>query len=215
MSKDIRVLIVDDHMVVRTGLAQVLNDAEGVHVVAEAASGEEAVYLAQQHRPDIVIVDLKMAGMGGVEATRLMVQANNAGAVIGLTTFSDAEHIQAMQNAGAKGYLLKEALSDDIVAAIHRVHSGHSVFPMPDEQSAPPPNVEQAEAQPSLGDQQKRVLALMIKGLTNPEIAAHLGLSRATIGYHVSAILRKLQVSNRSEAVAQAVRHELVSESDI
>jgi DNA-binding NarL/FixJ family response regulator len=214
MTDPIRILIVDDHQIVRKGLVQLFTDSADMQVVGEAASGVEALALSPKLRPDIVFMDLKMNGLSGIETTRALDISGTVGAIIGLSTFSDAANIQAMREAGARGYVPKDALADEILAAARRVHGGETVFP-------DLPEVETAGLHPSglstaaqLGVQQKRVLALMTKGLTNPEIAQQLDVSRTTISYHVSAILRKLEVSNRSEAVAVALQEGVIGNGD-
>lgn len=212
MTETIKVLIADDHEMVRAGLYQLLTHDTEIEVVGQAATGEEAIFLASQTNPDIVLMDVRMAGLGGVEATRAITQTKSAGAVIGLSTFSQPALVDAMREAGAHGYVLKEALTQDILAAIRSVHQGGFLFTQEPPKAETKPDPDPAT---DIGPQQRRVLALMTKGLTNPEIAGQMGISRATVSYHVSAILRKLDVSNRAEAVAIAVRDQLVSEADL
>lgn len=200
-------------MMVRAGLSQMLGRAAEIEIVGAASSGEEAIYLAQKTQPNIVLMDVRMAGLGGIEATRALTKSGSVGAVIGLSTFSDAADISGMREAGAKGYVMKEALTSDILEAIRRVQAGELLFP--EEICEPASTATASNTPPNLGQQQRRVLALMTKGLTNPEIAAQLSVSRPTVSYHVSAILRKLDVSNRAEAVALAIRDGLVSDADI
>lgn len=215
----IRILLADDHMVVRKGLRHVLESTPGLHVIDEAESGEEALSLCQKHKPDIVLMDVQMDGMGGIEATRLLLQYHPEVCVIGLSTFSDPDVISAMKSAGAKGYLLKDVSANELSDAILSVHRGETAFSLTLRRLAndavnTASDPETAKAVFTMGSQQKRVLALLTKGFTNPEIAAHLGLSIPTARYHVSAILQKFDVSNRVEAVAMAVRLGLISESD-
>jgi DNA-binding NarL/FixJ family response regulator len=214
MTDPIRILIVDDHQIVRKGLVQLFTDCAGMEVVGEAASGVEALALSPKLRPDIVFMDLKMNGLSGIETTRALYISGTVGAIIGLSTFSDAANIQAMREAGAMGYVPKDALADEILDAARRVHAGETVFPeLPDYETAGQ-NPSGLSTAAQLGVQQKRVLALMTKGLTNPEIAQQLDVSRTTISYHVSAILRKLEVSNRSEAVAVALQEGVIGNGD-
>ncbi len=218
-SKEIRVLLVDDHLVVRKGLLHVLNAADEINVVGEAENGEEALYLCQKLQPDIILMDVKMAGLGGVETARLIAQHHQASRIIGLSTFAQPDIIHSMISAGAKGYLLKDVSATELANAIRKVHGGEMHVPedLPDPKSMIDEfdaSSDKPEKQIELGEQQKKVLALMTKGFTNPEIAEKLGLSSPTARYHVSAILRKLDVSNRSEAVAMAIRMNLISSSD-
>lgn len=215
----IRVLLVDDHLVVRKGLVHVLNSADTVEVVGEAENGEEALYLCQKLKPDIVVMDVKMDGMGGVEAARLIAEHHPSSRILALSTFAKPKIVDAMMEAGAGGYLLKDASAAEMCDAITRVHDGEVLLPdTPSKGVAVQPKPEDEagfnEVHTALGEQQKKVLALMTKGFTNPEIAEQLGVSKTTARYHVSAILRKLDVSNRSEAVAVAIRSDLINSSD-
>lgn len=216
-TKQIRVLIADDHLILRKGLAEVIEAAETLTLVGEAGSGEEAVYLAKELTPDIVLMDVQMAGLGGIEATSLIVRHSANSRVVGLSTFADSATIDKMMSEGASAYLIKDISAEDLVEAIQQVHSGSTLCPEIGSETAHVavlshgnPPIEVAE----LGPQQIRVLALMTKGFTNPEIGDQIGISRATVSYHVSAILQKLDVSNRAEAVALAVRENLISEKD-
>lgn len=216
----IRVLLTDDHPVVRKGIAQVFETSGDIEVVGEAETGEEALFLCGKLNPDVVIMDVKMDGLGGVETTRLISRHHAAVAVIGLSTFPQQDIVSAMEEAGASGYLLKDVSADELTQAVRRVRAGEKVF---SENLRTRQNIETDRLQSGarstetykIGDQQKRVLVLMTKGLTNAEIAEQLGVSTPTARYHVSAILKKLDVSNRSEAVAIAMRERLVSEADL
>lgn len=215
---DIKILLVDDHMVVRKGIGLVLQDVPDLSICAEAESGEEALMMCTKVQPNVVLMDVKMNGLGGVEATRLITQYHPQVKVLGLSTFANAEIVEEMFKAGAGGYLLKDVSSADLVQAIRRVFRGETVRPDEYSELSPEPaQVETAGDDPeifALGEQQKRVLALLTKGLTNPEIAEQIGISISTVRYHVSAILRKLDASNRSEATAFAIRNNLVSAED-
>lgn len=215
----IRVLLVDDHLVVRKGLVHVLSAVADIEVIAEAENGEEALFLCQKLKPDIIVMDVKMDGMGGVAATRHIADHNPYARIIGLSTFAHPETVNAMIEAGAKGYLLKDLSGAELSEAIRRVHDGEILTPdalieSTTDQAGPVSDEDFRKVHDNLGEQQKRVLALMTKGFTNPEIAEHLHISKPTARYHVSAILRKLDVSNRSEAVAVAIRSKLVSPDD-
>lgn len=219
-TEDIRIMLVDDHMVVRKGLFHVLDSIEGLSVVAEAESGEEALYLCRKLKPDVVIMDVKMEGVSGIEATRLIALHHPSARILGLSTFAHRDVVLEMLAAGAHGYLLKDVSAGDLAKSVRRIHAGETL-PMPDLNESPdaePQSSLKRETQEPLvemGEQQMRVLALMTKGFTNPEIATHMCVSLSTARYHVSAILQKLDVSNRSEAVAFAIRTNLVDENDI
>lgn len=215
----IKILLADDHMVVRKGLVHVLESAPDFDVIAEAESGEEALYLCKKHKPDIVIMDVQMEGLGGIETTRLLVEHQSAVRVVGLSTFADPTVVKDMMAAGALGYLLKDISAKELTEAIRRVHSGETVLSpglkksVDDSLVAPHPS-DDTEDHVNMGEHQRRVLALLTKGFTNPEIATYLGISQPTARYHVSAILKKFGASNRAEAVAFAIRNNLISESD-
>jgi DNA-binding NarL/FixJ family response regulator len=219
LTDPIRVLLVDDHLVVRKGLVHVLNAVRHIEVVGEAENGEEALYLGQKLKPDVIVMDVKMEGMGGVEATKLIAEHHPSSHILALSTFSQPDIVGAMMEAGAKGYLLKDVSAAELSEAIVRVYQGEVLKPgTPSEnilvQLEPTEEIDFADIHTGLGEQQKKVLALMTKGFTNPEIAEKLDISTTTARYHVSAILRKLDVSNRSEAVAVAIRSNLVDADD-
>lgn len=208
----IRILLADDHMVVRKGLIHVLGSAADIEIIAEAESGEEALFLCQKHKPDIVVMDVQMDGLGGIEATRLLIRHHSAVRVIGLSTFADPKVVSEMIAAGARGYLLKDISADELAAAVRAVYNGQTIVSEGVTTSDEP---DRGQILLDMGKQQRRVLALLTKGLTNPEIAEYLGVSMPTARYHVTAIFQKLDVSNRAEAVAVAVRKGLVSEDDL
>lgn len=217
-SKDIRIIIVDDHMVVRKGLVHVLDRAAGISIVAEADSGEKAVSLCHTLKPDMIIMDIKMEGIGGLEATRLIAQHHPSIHIVGLSTFADQYIINKMFDLGAHGYLLKDVSAQILTESIFRIHSGEKLSPTnlcKVENSDIPEDIGKKFNEPEarMGKQQQKVLVLISKGFTNPEISSHLNISLPTTKYHVSAILQKLDVSNRSEAVALAVRNNLIDEN--
>ncbi|WP_322514155.1 response regulator transcription factor [Rhodopseudomonas palustris] len=211
----IRLLLADDHPVVRAGLRHVLGTISGLSVVAEAESGEEALYLCAKHRPDIVIMDVKMAGIGGTSATRAICQTYHPGTrVLGLTTEADMTTVSQMIDAGASGLLLKTCTVNELETAIRDVLAGRIVLDPLLQKGAPRARTAAAESEITLGSQQKKVLALLVKGFTNSEIAERLGISLPTARYHVSAILVKLGASNRAEAAGLAVRLNIVGADD-
>ena len=209
----LRILLADDHMLVRMGLARVIGAHAQMELVAEAENGEEALFLCQKHRPDVVLMDVRMDGMGGVAATEAIRRYHPGARVIGLSTFHDKGTVDAMLAAGASGFLSKVVSADELADAILRVAAGETVVgPVSPAASAPPAAAKPAPV--DMGDQQRTTLALLTKGYTNPEIARYLGVSLPTARYHVSALLAKLGVSNRAEAAALAVREGLVSDED-
>jgi NarL family two-component system response regulator LiaR len=206
----IRVLIVDDHALVRSGLRFFLLAFDDLELVGEATSGEEALELCAQTRPDVVLMDLVMPGMNGATTTRVICQRWPQMQVIVLTNFQDVELVRGALQAGAMGYLLKDVSAEDLAEAIRAVHAGQPTL-APEATQA----LIEAVTQPSapghdLTAREWEVLALMVEGLSNAEIAERLVIGLSTVKFHVSNILSKLDVSSRAEAVALALQHHLV-----
>jgi DNA-binding NarL/FixJ family response regulator len=208
MTEPIRVLIADDHPLFRDGLTALLTDGPGTELTGAATNGAEAVDLARETQPDVVVMDLHMPGLNGVEATRRIVADSPHIAVLVLTMFDDDDSIFSALRAGARGYLLKGADQAQIQAAIRAAASGEIIFGsqlaarvlayFTASTPAPPP------AFPQLTEREREVLDLVAQGRANPAIAARLGLSQKTVRNHVSNILTKLQVADRAQAIVQA-----------
>ncbi|TWF81834.1 LuxR family two component transcriptional regulator [Pseudonocardia hierapolitana] len=203
----VRVVLADDHPVVRDGLRSLLASLPGVELVGEAATGREAVREAVLHRPDVVVMDLHMPDLDGIAATREIVRAVPAAAVLVLTMFDDDDSVFAAMRAGARGYLLKGAGQAEITGAIRAVAAGQAIFGpgvaarLLGYFAAPPrPDVPF----PDLTARERDVLDLIAAGLTNTAVAARLGLAAKTVANHLSAIFTKLQVAGRAEAIAVA-----------
>lgn len=198
---NIRILIADDHPVVRSGLAMIIQYAQGIETIAEASTGIEAVQLFRQHQPDVVLMDLKMPEMGGVDAIATIRQEFPNARIIVLTTYDGDEDIYRGLSAGARGYLLKNVTRQDLVCAIQRVHAGQKYIP-------PDVGARLAERMnsPQLTERERQVLLLMTEGKSNQEIATALTISEGTIKFHVNGILRKLEVSDRTQAVLVALK---------
>jgi len=203
----IRILIADDHPLFRDGLRALLDSVEDTEVVGEAATGDEVVTQAQSLQPDVILMDIKMPGNNGIEATRRIVRSQLDIKVLMLTMFDDDDSVFAAVRAGARGYLLKGARQEETLRAIRAVANGEVIFG---------PGVAQRmmqyfavarptrQAFPELSDREREILALMAQGRSNVEMADKLVLSHKTVRNHVSNILSKLQVADRAEAILTA-----------
>ncbi|WP_274363758.1 response regulator [Paenibacillus thermotolerans] len=210
----IKVLLVDDHAIVRQGLSFFLQMQPDVLVVGEAANGKEAVDKTKELQPDVVLMDLIMPEMNGIEATREIRQQPLSAKVIVLTTFADKDHVLPAIQAGAGGYLLKDTDPEQIVAAIRGVHAGQpQLHPAVAGQlmshlSEPAP--QPASSPDQLTKREKEVLCLIARGMSNKEIAAECGVAEKTVKVHVSNVLSKLGVADRTQAALYAVKHGFV-----
>ena len=206
----LRVLLVDDHAMVRRGLATFLKIYDDLELAGEAVDGKEALDLCEQTKPDVVLMDLVMPGMDGIAATRAIREQFPNVQVLALTSFKENERIQSVLEAGAIGYLLKDITADDLADAIRLAHLGRGTLAPEAAQSM----VKAANLPPAPGhdltDRERVVLALVVEGLNNTQIAAKLFVSPSTIKSHVSNILAKLGVTSRTEAATLALRHKLV-----
>ncbi len=210
----LRVILVDDHEVVRVGLRTLLGRNPDLDIVDEASSGQEAVRKALMHRPDIVVMDVRLAGMSGIEACREITQAAPAIKVIMLTSYGDDDTLFEAIAAGASGYVLKQIGSNDLVKAIETVGRGDAaldpattsrVFARMREEA----RKKEESAFSELTEQELRVLSFLAEGRTNREIADALTLGEGTVRNYVSSIFSKLHVNNRAEAAAYAAAHNI------
>jgi NarL family two-component system response regulator LiaR len=208
--KQIRVLLVDDHTVVRSGLGAVLMANDDFALVGEAGNGEEAVRLCEQLQPDVVLMDLMMPVMDGVTATKIIREKWLNINVIALTSFKEKEMVEGALKAGAISYLLKTVSAQELEAAIRLAVTGESRISPEATQVLVQAIKEPKLADFDLTDREKDILALMVEGLPNNEIASRIVISESTVKFHVSNILSKLGCASRTEAVAIALKNKLV-----
>jgi DNA-binding NarL/FixJ family response regulator len=208
----IRVILAEDHALVRQGTRRILEDNDRIEVVAEAADGEQAIALVERHDPDIAIIDIGMPGINGIEATRRIKAAHPHVGVLALTVHDDDQYVFALLDAGAAGYLLKDVDGPQLVKAVEAIHAGESVLHpaitrkvlarLVERDGEPPAPVEEP-----LTDREHEVLGLAATGMPNKDIAAALGVSVRTVEAHLSRVFHKLKVGSRTEAVLYSLRH--------
>ena len=204
-SQSIRVMVVDDHQVVRQGLVALINTEPGLMTVAEASDGQQAVELFRQHQPDITLMDLRLPVMGGVDATRIIRQEFPTARIIVLTTYDGDEDIYRALKAGAQGYLLKGVSFDDLLDAIRTVYAGARRIP-----AAVAERLAERMAGQELTGRELQVLELIVKGRSNKEISTELSISEATVKSHINSLLSKLGVNDRTQAATSALQRGIV-----
>jgi len=207
----IKVMIVDDHKVVRSGLSAFLMAYDDLELVAEADNGEKAMAMCHQHQPDVILMDLVMPKMNGAQTTEAILKNCPEMKIIALTSFKDQELVENVLKAGAIGYLLKNVEADELANAIRQAYAGKPTLAPEAAQILINASRESYKPGIHLTEREKEVLGLLVEGLTNPEIAEMLFVSKSTVKFHVSSILNKLQVSSRTEAVAKALQENLLT----
>ena len=212
-SRPVRVMIVDDHGMLRAGLRLFLAGADGLEFVGEASGGKQAIALCTQLQPDVILMDMVMPDMDGATATRIIREQFPRVQVLALTSFHEEDLVQKALQAGAIGYLLKNVSAQELTQAIYDAHAGRSTL----SQEATELLIQAARRKSShpefrLTDREREVLALIAEGLSNAEIAERLIISLSTVKFHVGNILRQLGVSSRTEAAALAWQHDLVGQ---
>lgn len=199
----IRLLVVDDHPIVRAGVVGLLDTEPDFEVAAEASSGEAAVTEAERLAPDVILMDLRMPGIGGVEAIRQIMAADPDARILVFTTYEDDDQILAAVEAGARGYLVKAAPAEELAAGIRSVFAGQTVLaPSIAAQLA---RAIQAPRAPGLSPREQEILGLVAEGLSNPDIAARLFIAESTVKTHLLNVFDKLSVSDRTRAVTRAM----------
>ena len=208
--RPVRVMLVDDHTVVRSGLGAVLMAYDDMELVGEASDGEEAVRVCERTRPDVILMDLLMPKMDGVAATQAILKACPQMKIIALTSFKEKEYVEGALKAGATGYLLKNVSAEELVSAIRKAASGQPSLSPEAAQVLIKKMNEPAEPAYDLTERERDILKLMVEGLSNADIAERLIVSQSTVKFHVSNVLSKLGATSRTEAVAIAMKHNLV-----
>jgi two-component system NarL family response regulator len=201
----IRIMVVDDHFVVRMGLTVSINVEPDMLVEAEASSGEQAIAVYRQHRPDIVLMDLKLPGLSGVDATRAICQEFPGAAIVMLSTHDGEEDIYRSLQAGARTYLLKTAARTELIDTIRTVHAGERCI-----SSAVGTRLAERMMHPELTSREIEVLGLIVRGRSNKEIASDLAIAEVTVKLHVGHILAKLKVNDRTQATTTALQRGII-----
>ena len=206
----IRVMVVDDHHMVRKGLIVLLENFEDFEVVGDAGDGQAGVMLVQRYKPDVVLMDMVMPGMDGVAATQLIRQSCPDTQVIALTSFSDDSTIQSALKAGAISYLMKNVSVDEVAQAVRKAHQGKSTLAPEATQALISATRRPPEIGHDLSEREREVLSWLVEGLNNREIAERLMISNSTVKNHLSNIFSKMGTTSRTQAVALAVEHKIV-----
>jgi two-component system NarL family response regulator len=205
MNDKIRILVAEDHLVARVGVSTIVNMQPDMTVVAEASNGQQAVELFRKHRPDVTLLDLRMPGMGGVEAATAIRAEFPAARMIALTTYGGDEDIRRALAAGVLAYLTKDVLHDELLKAIRAVHEGHTYLP-----AAVAAALAAQLPRPDLSAREVQVLELIVRGLANKQIAYTLNIAEHTVKNHVKNILSKLGAQDRTQAATAAIQRGII-----
>ena len=204
-SEKVKVLVVDDHPLMRLGVSTMIDAQQDMRVVAQAGTGEDAIELHRQHKPDVTLMDLRLPGISGVEAIRVIREGNPRARFVVLTTYGGDEDIHRALAAGAQGYLIKGMSNEALIEALRRVHGGARFLPPPVAR-----NLAARTPDSELSPREREVLSLVTNGKSNREIGELLDITEATVKCHVSVILRRLDVSDRTQAVVVALQRGIV-----
>lgn len=205
----ITVLLVDDHFVVRSGLAASLDLEDDIEVVAEAERGEEALTLYESHRPRVVVMDLQLPGLNGIETTERLREIDPGARVLIFSTFARDDEIQAALDAGAAGYLQKSAGRDELIEALRTVAAGTRYLP-----AGLDDHLAGLQLGPTITAREREILSRIARGRANKEIAADLGIAEDTVKRHISNVFQKLDVNDRAQATAEAIRRGIIRVED-
>ncbi len=207
----IKVMIVDDHPIVRDGLKGMLLVFDDLELAGEADSGRAAIERCQQNSPDVILMDIVMPGMNGIDAMREILKQHPQMKILMLTSYPGDTLVQEAMEAGAIGYILKSTMIDDLARAIRSAYAGQTTLAPEAAQALVHAKTSPLKPGPELSQRELEVLALMVEGLSNEEIAERLVISQATVRHHVSACIQKLGATNRAQASALAIKYRLVS----
>lgn len=210
-NKIIRIMLIDDHIKVHHGMSALIDAFDDLELIAQGSHGKEALDLCARHQPDIVLMDVVMPEMDGIEATKVITERFPEVKVLALSSFRDEESIRKMMQAGAVGYVLKNSSIDDLAHTIRAAHTDKAVFSLEVAQVLFNPMPGEPQENYGLTDREVEVLSLMVEGMNNSQIAEALVIGVSTVKYHVSNILAKMKVTSRVEAVALAVQKKLVT----
>ena len=205
MNDKIRILVAEDHLVARVGVSTIVNMQPDMTVVAEASNGQQAVELFRKHRPDVTLLDMRMPGMGGVEAATAIRAEFPTARMIALTTYGGDEDIRRALAAGVLAYLTKDVLHDELLKAIRAVHEGHTYLP-----AAVAAALAAQLPRPDLSAREVQVLELIVRGLANKQIAYTLNIAEHTVKNHVKNILSKLGAQDRTQAATAAIQRGII-----